>query len=65
MKPKNNPRGSDLNHPIKPLENIGTDTANIKDVNNPAVVPPKTRTNPKIAKEVNEPIIKGNRIVKS
>ena len=62
---KNKPSGSDLNQPIKPLVNIGTDTANIKEANKPAVVPPSTRTNAKTAIAVKEPIIIGKRITKS
>ena len=65
IKPKNNPSGSDLNHPIKPLRIIGNETANIKDAIRPAVVPPITRTSAKTTMHVNEPITSGNIIVKS
>ena len=44
---KNNPNGSDLNQPISPRVNIGVEIENINAANNPAVVPPRTRTNAK------------------
>ena len=62
---KKRPNGSDLNQPINPLENIGIDTEKIKAANSPAVVPPITLTNAKTRIEVNEPITRGNSIVKS
>ena len=62
---KNNPKGSDLNQPINPLVNIGSETEKISAANNPAVVPPKTRTNAKITIAVNEPKTNGKSIVKS
>ena len=62
---KNNPRGSDLNQPIKPRVKIGSDTEKINAANNPAVVPPKTRTNAKTTSAVKEPNTKGKSIVKS
>ena len=64
-KAKNSPSGSDLYHPIKPLEKIGTETENINAANNPAEVPPNTRTKANTSTPVNEPIIKGNNTVKS
>ena len=64
MNAKNKPSGSDLNQPINPLEKIGTDTEKINAANNPAVVPPKTRTNAKTTIAVNEPITNGKSIVK-
>ena len=63
--PKNRPNGSDLNQPINPLEKIGAEIENINAANNPAVVPPRTRTNPKITIAVKEPTTKGKSIVKS
>ena len=65
MNPKNKPSGSDLNQPINPLENIGTDTEKINAANSPAVVPPKTRTKAKTTIAVREPITNGKSIVKS
>ena len=65
MNAKKSPNGSDLNQPINPLEKIGIDMEKIKAANNPAVVPPKTRTNPKTAIAVNEPTTNGKSIVKS
>ena len=64
-KAKKSPRGSDLNQPIRPLEKIGIDIEKINAANNPAVVPPKTRTNAKTAIAVNEPKTNGKTIVKS
>ena len=65
IKARNNPSGSDLNHPITPLKIIGIDMANIKDATRPAVVPPMTRTNANTATDVNEPMITGNITTKS
>ena len=65
MKPRNNPSGSDLYQPIKPLAIIGNETANINDANRPAVVPPITRTNAKTTIDDNDPIMRGKSIVKS
>jgi len=65
MNAKNKPSGSDLNQPINPLEKIGTDTEKINAANNPAVVPPKTRTKAKTTTAVNEPMTNGKSIVKS
>ncbi len=62
---KKSPRGSDLNQPINPLVKIGIDTEKISAANNPAVVPPKTRTNAKTTIAVKEPKTNGNNIVKS
>jgi hypothetical protein len=64
-KPKNRPNGSDLNHPTNPRVNIGTEMENINAANNPAVVPPKTRTNEKTTIDVIEPTTSGNNIVNS
>ena len=64
MNAKKSPKGSDLNQPIKPLEKIGTDTANINAANNPAVVPDITRTKANTTIPVNDPITNGNKIVK-
>ena len=61
---KNNPKGSDLNQPIRPLEKIGIEIENISAANRPDVVPPNTRTNAKTMTDVNEPITNGNNIVK-
>ena len=65
MNPKNKPNGSDLNQPTNPLVNIGTEIENINEAINPAVVPPKTRTNAKTIIDVIEPMTKGNNTVKS
>ena len=65
IKAKKSPKGSDLNQPINPLENIGIDTEKINAANNPAVVPPKTRTKAKTTIAVNEPTTSGKSIVKS
>tara|TARA_Y100000741_G_scaffold340439_1_gene301998 strand:+ start:532 stop:789 length:258 start_codon:yes stop_codon:yes gene_type:complete len=65
MNAKKSPSGSDLNQPISPLEKIGIDTEKINAANNPAVVPPKTRTKANTAIAVNEPMTIGNSIVKS
>jgi len=62
---KKSPRGSDLNQPINPLVNIGTETEKINAANNPAVVPDITRTNAKTTIAVNEPKTNGKSIVKS
>ena len=62
---KNNPNGSDLNQPISPRVNIGTEIENINAANSPAVVPPRTRTNAKTEIAVNEPITSGKIITKS
>ena len=62
---KKSPKGSDLNQPINPLVKIGIDIEKINAAYNPAVVPPKTRTNAKTTIAVNEPITIGNNIVKS
>ena len=53
-KAKKSPNGSDLNHPIRPLEKIGTETENISAANSPAVVPAKTRTNANTTTAVKE-----------
>ena len=65
MNAKNNPNGSDLNHPINPLEKIGTEIEKINAANNPAVVPPRTRTKANTTIAVKEPITNGKSIVKS
>ena len=62
---KNNPKGSDLNQPINPLVNIGSEIEKINAANSPAVVPPRTRTKANTAIAVSEPITIGNSIVKS
>jgi len=62
---KKSPKGSDLNQPIRPLVKIGIDIEKINAANNPAVVPPKTRTNAKTTIAVKEPKTKGMSIVKS
>ncbi len=62
---KNNPRGSDLNHPIGPRISIGNEIENSRAENKPAVVPPMTLTKAKRAIADNEPKTAGNRIVKS
>ena len=62
--PKKSPSGSDLNQPAKPRTRTGIEIANIKEANNPAVVPPSTLTNAKATTEVKEPITSGNSIVK-
>ncbi len=54
-----------MNHPMVPRKIIGRDTAKSNEANNPAVVPAKSLTNPKITITVNEPITAGNNIVKS
>ena len=64
-KEKKSPSGSDLNHPIKPLEKIGTETEKINAANNPAVVPPTTLTNANTRMLVNDPITREKSIVKS
>src|SRR5207247_2593478 len=53
-KPKNNPRGSDLNHPRLPLWIIAGETANNNAANIPADVPPITLTRAKIIIVVRE-----------
>ena len=62
---KKSPKGSDLNQPIKPLVKIGIEIEKINAANNPAVVPPKTRTNAKTTIAVKEPKTSGMNIVKS
>ena len=62
---KKSPKGSDLNQPIRPLVKIGIDIEKINAANNPAVVPPKTRTNAKTTIAVKEPKTSGISIVKS
>ena len=62
---KNNPKGSDLNQPINPLVNIGSETEKINAANNPAVVPPRTRTKANTIIAVKEPKTNGKSIVKS
>ena len=62
---KNNPKGSDLNHPIGPRISIGNEIENNIAENNPAVVPPMTLTKAKITIADKEPKITGNKIVKS
>ena len=65
MNAKKSPNGSDLNQPINPLVKIGTDIEKINAANNPAVVPPKTRTKAKTTIVVKEPTTNGKSIVKS
>ena len=62
---KKSPKGSDLNQPINPLVNIGSEIEKISAANNPALVPPKTRTNAKTTTAVNEPMTNGKSMVKS
>ena len=62
---KNNPKGSDLNHPIGLRIKIGKEIENKSAENRPAVVPPITLTSAKITIADNEPKIAGNKIVKS
>ena len=62
---KKSPKGSDLNQPINPLVNIGSEIEKISAANNPALVPPKTRTNAKTTIAVKEPKTSGISIVKS
>ena len=62
---KNNPKGSDLNHPIGLRIKIGNETENKSAENKPAVVPPITLTSAKMTIADNEPKITGNKIVKS
>ena len=64
-KAKKSPNGSDLNQPIKPLVMIGTETEKISAANNPALVPPNTRTKANTTTAVKEPITNGNNTVKS
>ena len=64
-RPKNNPSGSDLNHPIGPRINIGNETENNRAENKPAVVPPMTRTMAKRTIADKDPKTTGNSIVKS
>ena len=62
---RKSPSGSDLNQPINPLEKIGIEIEKISAANNPAVVPPRTRTKAKTATDVKEPKTSGMSIVKS
>ncbi len=62
---KNNPRGSDLNHPIGPRISIGNEIENNMAENKPAVVPPMTLTKAKRTIADKEPKTAGNSIVKS
>ena len=64
MKAKNNPKGSDLNQPIRPLEKIGMEIEKINAANKPDDVPPKTLTNAKTTIDVIEPITNGKSMVK-
>ncbi len=64
-RPKNNPRGSDLNHPIGPRIRIGIEIENNRAENRPAVVPPMTLTKAKRTIADKEPKTTGNSIVKS
>ena len=63
--PKNNPKGSDLNHPIGPRISKGIETENNIAANNPLVVPPITLTIANNTIADNDPKITGNKIVKS
>ena len=65
MNAKKSPKGSDLNQPINPLVNIGTEIEKINAANSPAVVPPITRTKAKTTIVVREPKTNGKSIVKS
>ena len=62
---KNNPRGSDLNHPIGPRISIGNEIENNRAENKPAVVPPMTLTKAKRTIADKEPKTAGNSMVKS
>ena len=62
---KKSPKGSDLNQPIRPRVKIGIDIEKINAANNPAVVPPKTRTKAKTTIAVKEPRTNGKSIVNS
>jgi len=62
---KNNPRGSDLNHPIGPRISIGNEIENNRAENKPVVVPPMTLTKAKRTIADKEPKTAGNSIVKS
>ena len=62
---KNNPNGSDLNHPIGLLIKRGIETEYKRAENKPADVPPITLTNAKITIADNDANIAGNKIVKS
>ena len=62
---KKSPKGSDLNQPIRPREKIGIDIEKINAANNPAVVPPNTRTKAKTIIAVNDPKTNGRNTVKS
>ena len=64
-RPKNNPRGSDLNQPIGPRISIGNEIENNIAENKPAVVPPMTLTKAKRTIADKEPKTAGNSIVKS
>ena len=64
-KPRNNPNGSDLNHPAIPLTSIGTDTAKKKAQNNPALQSRNFDPIPSITAVVAPPIITGNIIANS
>ncbi len=61
----NNPKGSDLNHPIGPRISIGKETENNRAENKPAVVPPMTLTKAKRTIADKDPKTTGNSIVKS
>ena len=63
--PKNNPNGSDLNHPMGPLIMIGSEIENNNDAISPAVVPPRILTRAKMTIAVKELKITGKSIVKS
>jgi hypothetical protein len=60
---RNNPNGSDLNHPAEPRDKIGIEIENINAENNPAVVPKIFLKIPNKTKHVKEPIIAGKIIV--
>ncbi len=59
------PKGSDLNHPAVPLRTIGSDMANNMEAMSPAESPANNLTNTNITITVNDPIIAGNKMVKS
>lgn len=63
INPKNNPNGSDLNHPTNPRTVIAKDIENNNEENNPAVVPPISRVTKNIIIADKEPTITGKIIV--
>lgn len=64
-KPKNNPRGSDLNQPKEPRKIIGSEIENKREDSNAVVFPENVLTKRKIKNVEDEPITTGKIIVKS